>query len=81
MAGEKEGENVNARGDPTVVCILRVTSVHHFVELTHRGEVFLSQRKILHQSYAPDVEKYSHEKLKRKSSNRQNVNSMLASYQ
>lgn len=42
MAREEEGEDVDARGDPAVVSILRVTSVHHFVELTHRGEVLLS---------------------------------------
>lgn len=39
MAREKEGKDIDARSNPAVVSILRVTSVHHFVELTHRGEV------------------------------------------
>lgn len=62
MTREEEGEHVNARGNPAVVCILRITSVHHFVEFVHRGEVLPCQWEILHQRYAPDVEKYSHEK-------------------
>lgn len=35
MAREKEGENVDARGNPAVVCILCVTSVNLFVELAY----------------------------------------------
>lgn len=65
MAREKESEDVDARGDPAVVRILRVTSVYLFVELVYRGEGFLLWHwKILHQRYAPDVKKYSHQKLR-----------------
>lgn len=35
MAREKEGEDIDACGDPAVVSVLCVTSVHHFVEFTH----------------------------------------------
>jgi len=42
MAREKEGKDIDACGNPAVVCILRVTSVYHFVELAYWSEVFLS---------------------------------------
>lgn len=63
MAREEEGEDIDARGDPAVVCVLRVTAIHHVVKVIQRGEHRLfSQREVLHQCYAPDVEEYTHEK-------------------
>lgn len=64
MAREEEGENVDACCDPAVVCILRITTIHHVVKIIQRGEFLLSQREILHQCYAPDIEEHSHEKLR-----------------
>jgi len=62
MAREEEGEDVDARSDPAVVRVLRVTAIHHVIKILQRGKIPLSQREVLHQRYAPDVEEYSHEK-------------------
>jgi len=63
MAREEEGEDIDACGNPAVVRVLRVTSVHHVVELRYCKVVYrLSQWEILHERYASYVEEYSHEK-------------------
>jgi hypothetical protein len=44
MAREEEGEDVDARSDPAVVRVLRVTAIHHVIKKFSSEVKFLSPR-------------------------------------
>lgn len=69
MTRKEEREDIDTRSDPTIVCVLHVATVRHFVKIIQIIEILLfSQRKVLYQSHASNVEEYSHEKLAKQKS-------------